>query len=118
MDNHIPFIMISHISAPNVIGDNTPSSLSKVMITDILRNQMGFDGIIITDSMSMGAIVNTYGAKDAVIRFIQAGADLILMPQDFKEAYQGVLDAVADGTISEQRINESLERILRIKLNM
>ncbi len=118
VNNHIPFIMISHISAPKVIGDNTPSSLSKVMITDILRKQMGYDGIIITDSMSMGAIVNTYGTKDAVIKSIQAGADLILMPQDFKKAYQGVLDAVADGTISEQRINESLERILRVKLNM
>lgn len=118
VDNHIPFIMISHISAPNVIGGNTPSSLSKVMITDILRNQMGYDGIIITDSMSMGAIVNTYRPKDAVIQSIQAGADLILMTQNFEEAYQGVLDAVADGTISEQRINESLERILRVKLNM
>lgn len=79
---------------------------------------MGYDGIIITDSMSMGAIVNTYRTKDAVIQSIQAGADLILMTQDFEEAYQGVLDAVADGTISEQRINESLERILRVKLNM
>lgn len=118
INNHIPFIMISHISVPNVIGDNTPSSLSKVMITDILRNQMGYEGIIITDSMSMGAIVDTYGTKDAVIKSIQAGADLILMPQDFEEAYIGVLDAVADGTISEQRINESLKRILWVKLNM
>lgn len=118
VENHIPFIMISHISVPNVIGDNTPSSLSKVMITDILRNQMGYDGIIITDSMSMGAIVDAYGTKDAVIQAIQAGADLILMPQDFEEAYQSVLDAVADGTISTQRINESLERILRVKLNL
>lgn len=118
VDNHIPMIMISHISAPNVIGDNTPSSLSKVMITDILRHQMGYDGIIITDAMNMGAIVNTYGTKDAVLQSIQAGADMILMPQNFEEAYQGVLGAVTNGTISEQRINESLERILRVKLNM
>jgi beta-N-acetylhexosaminidase len=118
VDNHIPFIMISHISVPNVIGNNTPSTLSKVMITDILRNQMGYDGIIITDAMRMGAIVNNYSTKDAVIKSIEAGADIILMPQNFEEAYQGVLDAVADGTISEQRINESLERILRVKLNM
>ncbi|PXV86899.1 beta-N-acetylhexosaminidase [Lachnotalea glycerini] len=118
IDNDIPFIMISHISVPNVIGDNTPSSLSKVMITDILRGEMGYQGIIITDSMSMGAIVNNYGSTDAVIQSIQAGADLILMPKDFKAAYQGVLDAVNDKTISEQRINESLERILRVKLEM
>jgi len=117
-DNNIPFIMISHISVPNVIGNNTPSSLSKVMVTDILRGQMGYNGIIITDSMSMGAIVNNYGIKDAVIQSIQAGVDMILMPQDFLAAYQGVLDAVGNGTISEQRINESLERILRVKLKM
>ncbi len=114
-DNDIPFIMISHISVPNVIGSNTPSSLSKVMITDILRKQMGYKGIIITDSMNMGAIVNTYGTKDAVIQSIQAGVDMILMPQDFKTAYRGVLDAVGDGRISQKRINESLERILRVK---
>lgn len=117
-DNNIPFIMISHISVPAVIGDNTPSSLSKVIITDILRKQMGYTGIIITDSMSMGAIVNTYGTKDAVIKSIQAGADMLLTPKDFEVAYQGVLDAIADGTISEQRIDESLERILRVKLSM
>ncbi|MGE5422807.1 MAG: glycoside hydrolase family 3 protein [Ignavibacteriales bacterium] len=117
-DNHIPFIMVSHISVPNVIGNNTPSTLSKVMITDILRNQMGYDGIIITDAMNMGAIVNNYSNKEAVIQAIEAGADMVLMPQNFEEAYQGVLDAIADGTISEQRINESLERILRVKLNM
>jgi len=79
-DNDIPFIMISHISVPNIIGNNTPSSLSKVMITDILRGQMGYNGIIITDSMSMGAIVNNYGIKEAVILSIQAGVDMILMP--------------------------------------
>jgi len=118
VDNDIPFIMVSHISVPNVIGNNTPSSLSKVMITDILRKQIGYNGIIITDSMSMGAIVNNYGTKDAVILSIQAGVDMILMPEDFVAAYQGVLDAVSDGTISEQRINESLERILRVKLKM
>jgi beta-N-acetylhexosaminidase len=118
VDNHIPFIMISHISVPNVIGNNTPSTLSKVMITDILRNQMGYDGIIITDALRMGAIVSNYSTEDAVIQSIEAGADIILMPQNFEEAYQGVLDAVTDGTISEQRINESLERILRVKLNM
>lgn len=117
-DNNIPFIMVSHISVPNITGDNTPSSLSKVVITDILRKQMGYNGIIITDSMSMGAIVNAYGTKDAVIRSIQAGADMILTPDDFKAAYQGVLEAVADGTVSDQRIDESLKRILKVKLGM
>ncbi len=115
VEQHIPFIMVSHISVPEVIGDNTPSSLSRIMITDILRNRMEYDGIIITDSMSMGAVVNHYGAKEAVLQSLQAGADIILMPQDFKTAYQGVLDAVNNGIITQDRINQSLERILRIK---
>lgn len=116
--NDIPFIMISHISVPKVIGDNTPSSLSKTMVKDILREQLGYNGIIITDSMSMGAIVNTYGSKEAVIKALQAGVDMILMPQNFKEAYEAVLKAVADGVLLEDRIDESLIRILRIKFTM
>lgn len=116
--HNIPFLMVSHISVPNVIGDNTPSSLSKVMITDILRNRLGYNGIIITDSMSMGAIVNNYGTKESVLRSLQAGADMILMPQDFKTAYQAVLSAVSDGSLSEQRIEESVKRILRVKLGL
>ncbi len=118
VNNNIPFIMVSHIAAPNVTGDNTPSSLSKVMITDILRNQMGYDGIIITDSMSMSAISESNSTKDPIIQSFLAGTDMLLMPQDFCAAYQSVLDAIADGTISEQRINDSLERILRVKLSM
>jgi beta-N-acetylhexosaminidase len=117
-ENDIPFIMISHISVPKVIGDNTPSSLSKTMVTDILRDQLDYKGIIITDSMSMGAIVNTYGSKEAVIKALEAGVDMILMPQNFKESYAAVLKAIEDGVLSEERIDESLIRILRIKLTM
>lgn len=117
-DAKIPFIMVSHISAPNVVGDNTPASLSKIMITDILRERIGYEGIIITDSMRMGAIVNTFDPNGAVVQAIQAGADIILIPLDFKAAYQAVLDAVRDGTITEGRIDQSVERILQVKLDL
>lgn len=111
----VKFIMVSHLSVPNVVGDNTPSSLSSVMITDILRGQLGYQGVIITDAMNMTAITDYYTPDEAAVKALQAGADMILMPEDFNTAYQGVLDAVSNGTLTEERIDESLRRIYRIK---
>ena len=116
--DEIPFIMVGHISVPAVIGDNTPSSLSHTMITDILRGQMGYDGIVITDAMNMGAIVNTYSSSEAAVKTILAGTDIVLMPADFNSAYQGVISAVEDGSISTERIDESVRRILKVKLGL
>lgn len=118
INNGASFIMTGHISVPAVTGDTTPSSLSSVMITDVLRNQMGFKGVVITDGMNMGAITGQYSSAEAAVAAVLAGADMILMPEDFKSAYQGVLDAVAAGTISEERINESAARIIKVKLGM
>lgn len=109
------FIMVGHISLENVTGDNTPASLSEKMITEILRGQLGFQGIIITDAMNMGAITEYYTSEEAAVKALQAGVDMILMPEDFEAAYNGLLTAVQEGTISEERINESLKRIYRIK---
>lgn len=116
--NNAAFIMAAHISAPRVTGDDTPASLSKTMITDILRGQMGYDGIVVTDAMNMGAVTEQYTSAQAAVKALQAGADLVLMPEDFQEAYQGVLDAVKDGTLTEQRINESVTRIVKVKVHM
>ena len=118
IQNNAEFIMAAHISAPRVTGDDTPASLSKTMITDILRGQMGYDGIVVTDAMNMGAVTEQYTSAQAAVKALQAGADLVLMPEDFQEAYQGVLDAVKDGTLSEQRINESVTRIVKVKVHM
>lgn len=109
------FVMVSHLSAHNVTGDNTPASLSEKMITEILRGQLGYDGIVITDAMNMTAITDYYTADEAAVKALQAGADMILMPEDYKTAYQGVLDAVNSGTITVERIDESLRRIYRVK---
>lgn len=118
IQNNAAFIMAAHISAPRVTGDDTPASLSKTMITDILRRQMGYDGIVVTDAMNMGAVTEQYTSAQAAVKALQAGADLVLMPEDFQEAYQGVLDAVKDGTLNEQRINESVTRIVKVKVHM
>lgn len=118
IQNNAAFIMAAHISAPRVTGDDTPASLSKTMITDILRGQMGYDGIVVTDAMNMGAVTEQYTSAQAAVKALQAGADLVLMPENFQEAYQGVLDAVKDGTLTEQRINESVTRIVKVKVHM
>ena len=111
----VDMVMVGHLQVPQVISDDTPASLSSEMITDILRNELGYDGIVITDSLSMGAITTYYTSADAAVKCIQAGGDMLLMPYNFTEAYQGVLDAVNSGEISEERINESVTRILKVK---
>lgn len=111
------FIMVGHLEVPQVIGDTTPASLSSMMITDILRGDLGYEQIVITDSMSMGAITDYYAPDAAALAAFQAGADMILMPSDFKTAYQGILDAVNNGTISADRLDESVKRILTVKLS-
>lgn len=115
IDAGADMIMVSHVTAPALAGDNTPSSLSSAVVTDILRDELNFDGVIITDAMNMSAISEYYGADEAAIMALRAGCDMILMPEDFEKAYNGVLQAVEEGTISEERINDSLRRIYRIK---
>lgn len=116
IEEGIPVIMVGHFSLPQVTGDSMPASLSPAVIQGLLREQMGFDGIVVTDALNMGAVAQQYSSAEAAVRALQAGNDMILMPADFQEAYQGVLDAVAQGELSEERINESVRRILRVKL--
>ena len=113
----VEFIMAGHISFPNIIGD-VPASLSKELLTDLLRNEMGYEGIIITDALNMGAVTQHYSSGEAAVLALEAGVDLLLMPENFREAYNGVLEAVESGRISQERVNESLARILSVKLDM
>lgn len=114
IDAGADFVMVSHVSVPGLTGDNTPASLSAAVI-GILRNDLGFNGIIITDALNMTAITDYYTADEAAIKAIQSGADMLLMPESFETAYNGLLQAVENGTIPEERINESLRRIYRVK---
>ena len=108
-------IMVGHISLPQIVGDNTPASMSPAIIGDLLRAQLGFNGVVLTDAMDMEAITQYYGADEAAVMALKAGADMILMPEDFELALEGVIIAVQDGTISEERIDDSLTRVYRIK---
>lgn len=115
IDAGAEFVMVGHVDAPLLTGDNTPASMSPIIVTEILRNELGFDGVVITDAMDMKAISEYYGADEAAVKALKAGCDMILMPEDFKKAYTGVLQALADGTIAEERINDSIKRIYRVK---
>lgn len=115
IENGAQMIMVGHLSAPALTGDNTPCSMSSKVVTDILRNEMNFKGVIISDAMNMSAITEYHDSEQAAVMALRAGCDMILMPENFEEAYNGVLQAVHDGVISEERINDSLRRIYRIK---
>ena len=116
IDAGCDFVMVGHISAPNVTGDSTPASLSSLFITDVLKNELKFKGIVITDRMDMPSITDYYTVEQATLMAVNAGADMILCPQDYKTAYNALLSAVQNGVITQERIDESLHRIYRVKL--
>ncbi len=109
------FVMVSHMSLPNVTGAYTPCSLSPFIITDLLRGELGFDKIVITDAQNMGAVTSVCSPAEAAVAAVRAGADMILMPESLAEAYDGLAEAVKNGTITEERIDESVLRILKVK---
>ncbi len=108
------FVMVGHqITAAS--KDDLPGDLSSVVVGEWLRNTLRFDGIAITDSHSMGAIANVYDSGEAAVRAVEAGMDIILMPHDLPTAVKGLTDAVNSREITEERINESVLRILEKK---
>ena len=114
-EGSVPFVMVSHLSYPNVTGSDTPADLSASIVTDILRDKLDYQNIIITDSHSMASITDHYSAGDAAVKALAAGCDMILMPSDLQAAFDAVKAAVADGTLSQARIDESVLRILTVK---
>ena len=117
IDAGCQIVMMGHISLPYILEGDLPASLSSQMIGNILRKECGFQGIVITDAMNMSAITKHYKGEEAVLLAIKAGSDMVLMPEDFEEAYQAVLKAVQDGDIAIERVEESVRRILQVKLN-
>lgn len=115
IDAQTDMIMISHITAENITGQKLPSTLSYEMIEGKLRKELNYGGVIITDAMAMGAIANEYSSGKAAILAISAGVDIILMPENFIEAYEYIYEAVENGTLSESRIDQSVLRILSLK---
>ncbi len=98
--------------------DSRPATLSKKLVTDVLREELGFHGLIITDSMGMGAITEKYSPGEAAVLAVQAGDDLLLGIYNIPEALAGIRTAVESGQIPESRIDSSVRRILTQKVEM
>ena len=122
IDKHQPdkfMVMVSHLQYP-AIDEVNPATLSYEVITNLLRTQLNYKGIIITDDLEMGAVANHNDFYNLGVKAIKAGADIVLVCHDYNhetDVYLGILDAVQNGEISEQRIDESVRRILKVKLN-
>ncbi|MDO4943608.1 MAG: glycoside hydrolase family 3 N-terminal domain-containing protein [Ruminococcus sp.] len=108
-------ILVGNISTPEVTNDGLPASMSKEIIDEKLRKELGYEGVVVSGPMSSSAVTGTYNSGECAVRAINAGADIVLLPYDLDEAYDTVLKAVKDGTVSEDRLNESVERILTLK---
>lgn len=112
-------IMVSHAMYPQIDPDH-PSSLSKAIITDWLRKDMGYNGVVVTDDMDMGALAKHYTFSDMAVQSILAGSDILLVCHEYEhmqEAYNGLMKAVKDGRISKERLDESVKRILLMKMS-
>lgn len=108
-------VMIGHIKTPNTTNNDLPASLSKEIITDILRDTYKYDGLVITDSFEMAAITKYYTNQEVALTAIDAGVDILLMPENYKEAFDTIIQAINTNQIKEERINESVKRILKLK---
>lgn len=111
-------VMVAHIAVPNVTGSNVPSTMSRTIVTEKLREELGFNGVIITDAMEMGAIIHNYGTAEATVAAVKAGVDIILMPLNLQVAVDAVIDAVQKGEITVERIDSSVRRILELKYDL
>ena len=108
-------VMTAHVAVPAVTGDNLPSTLSPKITTDLLRRELGYDGIVVTDSLGMGAITKGFPGGEAAVRAIKAGADVALLTPDPKLAIDSIEAAIKSGELTAARIDESVRRLLRAK---
>lgn len=108
-------VMVAHVALPNVTGDMTPATLSHQIVTEILKEELGFEGLVITDAMEMGAIVETYGSGPAAVAALRAGCHIILIPDDLEEAFDAVMAGLEDGTLSMEWLDETVRKILEFK---
>lgn len=112
---NVDCVMVSNVKSKGITGDDIPDSLSSTIITEVLRESLGFEGVVVTDALDDAAITQGYTPAEAAVAAIEAGADVLYRPADFEEAYNGVLQAVEDGRLTKERIYESLYRIYRVK---
>ena len=110
--------MVSHLTYA-AFDKDMPASLSAKIQTELLRDELGYQGIIVTDDLEMGAISKHYSFEEVGVKAVQAGADIVLVCHEYEheiDVYNGILKAVHNGTISEERLNDSVRRIIKAKL--
>lgn len=110
-------IMVGHIAVPEITGDLTPATLSNTLVTEILKNQLGFDGLVVSDSLRMGAITGEYTPGEAALLALNAGVDILLMPASLSAAFDAIVEAVEDGTFPAEKLDNIVKRILEFKKN-
>jgi beta-N-acetylhexosaminidase len=114
--NDIDAIMTAHIAVTGILGDSAPpATLSPYFMTDVLRKDMNFHGLLVTDAMTMGGVALRYGATEPLVLALQAGADILLMPHSVTEAITTITGAIASGRLTQDRIDQSVRRVLRMK---
>ena len=113
IENNAQFIMVGHIAMPQITGDNVPATLSHKITTELLRNELGYKNLIITDGLNMGALMNNYTEEEIYAGAVEAGADLLLLPSNPQIAFETI-----KAKIPESRINESVYRILNFKQSL
>ncbi len=115
IENNAQMIMIGHLAVPSITNDNTPATMSKELVTDLLKNELGFNGLVITDAINMGALTKNYELEEIYEKIINAGNDLLLYPNDPIEEFNIVKKLVKNNIISEERVDESVRKILKYK---
>ncbi len=119
IEEGVDAIMTAHVKMPGLLGeDSPPATLSPEILTGLLRADLGFDGLLFTDALTMGAITEGYGIGEASVRALEAGADVLLSPKDVPASIDAVVAAVRSGRISEARVDASVRRILEIKARL
>lgn len=109
-------VMVGHVIAEKISEKTIPASLSDKVITDVLRLKLGYNGLVMTEALNTAAMQSYYTSSQSAVAAFKAGADIIFMPADFEEAYQGIIQAIRDGVITEERLNQSVTRILKAKM--
>ena len=117
INKKIPGIMIGHIAVPKVTNEMLPASLSKKMINDLLRKNMGYQGIIMTDSLKMKALTKYFTNEEIYLSSVLAGNDMLVMPDNIRKIYEVIYRGVHDGRIAEEQINKAVFRILKTKFD-
>jgi len=118
VDAHVDAVMSGHVALPAIVGSDIPASLSPLMMDTILRGDLGFRGIVVTDALDMGAIVQRFGPGRAAVVALKAGADLLLMPTDARAAVDSIVAAVGRGEVSEARLDSSVSRLIAAKARL